>query len=314
MNYEQFKEELIKKGADAELFDMPAIKKRLEFKELSVDDVTINKDGTFNYKNSVMSKEKTETGENVIAIIELTEEERHLNSALDGQFALGDDYDSSFTNPLAILTCVNSEGIEVQRKVIDNEYYINSEKQKGGLTFKSFSPENPDVIFEEYAKEGGFIRYSRKSRFAEAIDGNEYRFYDHGNWCIKNPVYKGGSQSRAISDSVYSGFVGDRESPSLAMQKFDLNTERLVSEYPQLEGYAKTRKADLMSSIDAQMKSMVSQNEALKSSNEKLQEMLSKSLEFAQKVRDSRVGRVFFGKQAKAILGEKDAKKLPDGR
>jgi regulator of replication initiation timing len=314
MNYKQFKEELIKKGADSKLLDMPAIKKRIEFKNLSVDDVTINPDGTFNYENSSMSKEKTEKGADIIAIIELTEETRHTNSALDGQFALAEDYDSSFINPLAILTCVNSEGIEIQRKVIDSEYFINNQMQNGGLNFKSFSTDNSDLIFEEYVKEGGFIRYSRKSRFAEAIDSKEYRVYDHGNWNITNPPYRGGSQDKAIRESAYTGFVGDTESPSLAIKKFDLNTARLVSEYPQLQEYVKARKAELMDSIDEQMHNMVTQNQTLKSSNEKLQKMLGKSLGFAQQVRDSIVGKMFFGKQANAILGEKDTKQLSDGR
>lgn len=50
--------------------------------------------------------------------------------------------------------------------------------------------------------------------------------------------------------------------------------------------------------------------------NEKQRKMLEKSLSFAQTVRDSRVGRLFFGKKAKEVLGEKNknAKPLPEGR
>lgn len=49
---------------------------------------------------------------------------------------------------------------------------------------------------------------------------------------------------------------------------------------------------------------------------EKLQTMLQKSLAFAQTVRDSRVGKLFFGKKAKEVLGEidKDTKQLTEGR
>ena len=44
--------------------------------------------------------------------------------------------------------------------------------------------------------------------------------------------------------------------------------------------------------------------------------MLNKTIEFAQTVRNSPIGKIFFGKKAKEVLGdqEKDTKRLSDGR
>lgn len=54
----------------------------------------------------------------------------------------------------------------------------------------------------------------------------------------------------------------------------------------------------------------------LKTQNMQLQLMLTKALEFAQTVRNSRVGNLFFGKKAKEVLSEQDKniKQLPKGR
>lgn len=54
----------------------------------------------------------------------------------------------------------------------------------------------------------------------------------------------------------------------------------------------------------------------LKTQNMQLQLMLTKALEFAQTVRNSRVGKLFFGKKAKEVLSEQDKniKQLPEGR
>lgn len=54
----------------------------------------------------------------------------------------------------------------------------------------------------------------------------------------------------------------------------------------------------------------------LKTKNKQLQSMLTKALEFARTVRDSRVGKLFFGKKAKEVLSEQDKniKQLPEGR
>ena len=50
--------------------------------------------------------------------------------------------------------------------------------------------------------------------------------------------------------------------------------------------------------------------------NRKLQNMLNKTIEFAQTVRNSPIGKIFFGKKAKEVLENKyeEIKQLPDGR
>ena len=56
--------------------------------------------------------------------------------------------------------------------------------------------------------------------------------------------------------------------------------------------------------------------ENLTQENKRQRKMLEKALTFAQTVRDSSVGRLFFGRKAKEVLGEKNknAKQLPEGR
>lgn len=56
--------------------------------------------------------------------------------------------------------------------------------------------------------------------------------------------------------------------------------------------------------------------ENLTQENRRQRKMLEKTLTFAQTVRNSSVGKIFFGRKAKELLGEKnkDAKQLPDGR
>ena len=62
MIYEELKETLIEKGVDSKLFDMPAVRKRLEKAyysgktNYSLDEFIVNSDGTFNFKNCIMQK------------------------------------------------------------------------------------------------------------------------------------------------------------------------------------------------------------------------------------------------------------------
>ena len=76
------------------------------------------------------------------------------------------------------------------------------------------------------------------------------------------------------------------------------------------------RRKELLERIDERTLTLISDNLTLKSNNDKLQKMLSKAMEFAQTVRDSAVGKIFFGRKAKEVLGnqEKDTKSLSDGR
>ena len=49
LDYEELKEILVQKGADAKLLDMPAIKERLMKQNISAEDILVNPDGTFNF-------------------------------------------------------------------------------------------------------------------------------------------------------------------------------------------------------------------------------------------------------------------------
>ena len=78
--------------------------------------------------------------------------------------------------------------------------------------------------------------------------------------------------------------------------------------YPNLKEYYANKKIEILDAIDKNQERLNSENAALKANNENLQKMLSKSLKFAEKVRNNVVGKVFFGKSANELLGDKDKK------
>ena len=82
-----------------------------------------------------------------------------------------------------------------------------------------------------------------------------------------------------------------------------------------IEKLIEKRKEELLDCIDAKYNKINDENNTLRDNNEKLQKMLKKSLGFAEKVRNSVVGKIFFGKSANEVLGDsnKDVKLLDDG-
>lgn len=113
------------------------------------------------------------------------------------------------------------------------------------------------------------------------------------------------------------------------IKQFEQNSEYTKQfEHPNLPiwaGYIAKRKAELESAIDNQIEQKKADEikaplekkiKELEEQNRKLQNMLNKALEFAQTVRNSTIGKLFFGKKAKEVLGEqeKDTKCLSDGR
>lgn len=215
-----------------------------------------------------------------------------------------DDYESSYKSLAAKLLVIDEAGFETEMQEIDNPYFIES----ATLNYEAFKS-RPDLISESYIRKDGIIKYSRKGDFAAAISSHNDTYYDHGYWQIGNPPYSGESKARAFEDRKYSGFVSTNKGIVLAIDKYDANTGRILKVYPHLKEYTEQKKLELMESIDKKINS-------LESTNKKLKEMLQRALTFAQTVRDSTVGKIFFGKKAKEVLGEQDknAKQLPDGR
>lgn len=96
----------------------------------------------------------------------------------------------------------------------------------------------------------------------------------------------------------------------------DLYSEPAEVNYKINEEYLKTKKTSDFPFIMMMKKVEKLENnlERISGENSKLKEMLEKSLDFAEKVRDSAVGRLFFGKKAKDVLGDKNKKsqRLPE--
>ena len=318
MAYEELKEALIKKGADAKLFDMPAIRERLEKANCSIDDIAINTDGTFNFGNCIMQKatidqekeisvwhdepplgdvgygdgyfssEKKKVSQDVLYIVENFEVERQKNQALDAPFNLGEDYKPTFIEQLAKLTIVDSDGIEVETQEIVNGNLLN----KGNLSYKSFE-EHPSLVSKRLTRANGII--------TEEKNGHKWESYDIGRWDLREMDTFG---------------TREGESPVAVILACVDNAQKLEKKYPHLHSSINKRKQELMQQVDARTLAFRSESINLRSQNDKLQRMLQKALSFAQTVRDSRVGKLFFGKKAKEVLGEqdKDAKQLPEGR
>lgn len=103
------------------------------------------------------------------------------------------------------------------------------------------------------------------------------------------------------------------------LEQFDKNIKFTKKfEHPNWIIYTSQRRKELETAIKVQEKILPLQKKIseLESQNNKLQVMLSKTLSFTQAVRDSKVGKLFFGKKAEEVLGEQDknAKQLSDGR
>lgn len=320
LDYEELKEILVQKGADAKLLDMPAIKERLMKQNISAEDILVNPDGTFNFGNCVMQRKKLEKEEivsdihqevddygvdalyfthkkkkyeqEVIAIVESKNVIAHTNDALDAPFSTDSDYVSEYEETIATLTYVDSDGLEAEVQKIDNSLFVDKQLKQGSLSLKTFE-ERQDLVSKRTTRENGLIT-EKDSK------GVEYKFYDNGKWNI---------------DLEGTSSFGTREgdSPASAISRFDYNSQKLLKKYPQLQSTIKMRKQELEAQIDERTLAMRSKIYSLSEDNEKLKKMLEKTLTFAQTVRNSVVGKLFFGKQSKEILGEqnKSTKKLP---
>lgn len=322
MSYEELKEALIEKGADSKLFDMPAIRERLEKITCSVDDIVINTDGTFNFGNCTMQKsiieqeeeisvwhdeppmgdvgygegyfssEKKKVSQDILYLVEHFEVERQKNQALDAPFNLDEEYKPTYREELAKLSIVDVDGFEIETQEIDNGNFVRDELGKGTLSYKSFE-EHQNLVSKRLTRS--------KGKITEEKDGQKWESYDIGKWDLKETATFG---------------TDEGERPVAMILACEDNAQSLEKKYPHLKSSIEKRKQELMQQIDERTLAFRTESINLRGQNDRLQKMLQKTLSFAQTVRDSRVGKIFFGKKAKEVLGEqdKDAKQLPEGR
>lgn len=286
-NYDDAKKNLIEKGADEKLFGMPCIRERIEKLNIRVEDVIINEDGTFNFGVYKIKRVNLEN-RSCFAIQTASEKEDTTHYVMDDPHGLEEKSEAYLTT--AQITYINEDGVEIETKI----------KEKYGHN------EYADADFEDikaplkrvYTRENGIITERDQ-------DGRKVEFYDNGHWSIL-----GGDDTLCSFGTI----EGDKISRAIAI--FDSNTQELVTKYPHLKESIEQRRKELMSRIDERTESVVAENHKLKSDNERLQQMLKKSLSFAEIVRSSSVGKLFFGRKAKELLGEKnkDAKQLSEGR
>ena len=133
-----------------------------------------------------------------------------------------------------------------------------------------------------------------KKYVSQDIELSQYEyceFYDDGYWSIS-----GDGKNRRCAIGTKDG-----NKVSRAIHIFEANSSRITEDYPNLEDYFKERKEGLYKCIDDQIQELT----FLESQNGRLQKMLGKSLSFAEQVRSSIVGKMFFGRKANEILGER---------
>ena len=339
MIYEELKETLIEKGVDSKLFDMPAVRERLEeayYEKIrySLDDFIVNPDGTFNFGNCIMQKGTIEREENVpigtaervidpingeteeytvyekqkvpkqmLTIVEYFEKEHQKNQALDAPFNLREDYEPTFKELAAQLTIVDEDGIETETKDIDNGIYVRQQLQQGTLSYKSFE-KPPIIVNRSLTRAKGIVIEEEKEEttyIAEKAKVRKNEFYDNGSWKL---------------DLTGRSSIGtkDGNSPVSAIKEFEYNSQKLLRKYPHLEATIRKREEELLELIDSRTLDAISENINLRGQNDRLQKMLKKALTFVQTVKDSRVGNLFFGRKAKEVLGEQDknVKEFPE--
>lgn len=270
-NYNKFRNEMIEKGADSKIFQMPAVKERLTHN--NIENVFVNPDGTIDFDGVHMKKCEDES-ENYIILESITKRKDERYYIMDDP--IRDDNSKSYI--------VTAEKIFIDENGIENEIQTKEAfsvdpKEYEDINFDDF----PGVIEKTIRKDGKIIIERGK-------EGN-IEFYDDGYWSIS-----GDGKNRRCAIGTKDG-----NKVSRAIHIFEANSSRITEDYPNLEDYFKERKEGLYKCIDDQIQELT----FLESQNGRLQKMLGKSLSFAEQVRSSIVGKMFFGRKANEILGER---------
>lgn len=271
LDYEQFKSSIIERGADPKVFEMPAIKERLYGKD--IEDVFVNADGTIDFDGYHMKKCQNES-EDYFTLEKITQKKDDSYYIMDDPIR-SDNSDSYIITANKILIDENGIETELQTKVSVE----SSPKKYEGVKFDEF----PGIAKKTVRKDGMIIEEG-KNRNVE--------FFDDGYWAISS----GDGKNTRCSIGTK-----DENKVSRAIHIFEHNESEILRKYPNLDEDYKRRKEALYKNIDDRIEHL----EYLQFQNERLQRMLGKSLDFAEQVRSSIVGKMFFGKKANEVLGER---------
>lgn len=143
----------------------------------------------------------------------------------------------------------------------------------------------------------------RKDGLITIAEGDKQQeFFDNGNWDLDN---KG-----IFNENGNISFDNDSGLFTKAINSFKQNERKLVQKYPHLKEWEDAEKKAMIKAFNnktnEEVDNLRKENERLKENNERLEKMLEKSLLFAQTVRDSAVGKLFFAKKANEIFGENE--------
>lgn len=167
-----------------------------------------------------------------------------------------------------------------------NKYGIEVEMSKSYDTGAIF-----DCGVSSLNREDGAIFYNC---IHNTIHRFKNKYFDVGDWEIDSELIN-------VSDKNV-----DRKE---ILKTLEDNIERITAEYPLTAPYYEVNKDKILENIcvetNQEYRKMKDEIEKMKDQNEKLQYMLSKSLKFVENIRNNKLGKLFFGKQANEILGEK---------
>lgn len=269
---------MIEKGADPKIFDMPAMRERIE--NGMIKDMSVNSDGTIDFNGYHMERNKEYKGITLERISEKQGEVHYINND-----PIGDNGHAVYS--------ITAEKISINEYGIEEKIEIKEDKGESKDKWENVKFDEIEAPKKRkcFRKDGMIFEYD--------IDKKTYsEIYDYGYWSIEgDPAFE-----------TFSIIYGNAKSVKDVISNFEKNAQKYTEKYPNLKEYYANKKIEILDAIDKKQERLNSENAALKANNEKLQKMLSKSLKFAEKVRNNVVGKVFFGKSANELLGDKDKK------
>lgn len=288
MDFEKLKQSLIEKGADSKIFEMPAIRERLE--KIVNCDIFVNSDGTIDFDGYHMERDEEK---NKFSLEKVENSQKDVHYSMDD--FVGDPNGYTLYKTKATKISINEYGIEDKLQVKEAEDVMKAKWEN----IKFDNIESP-VKYQIDRINGRLEEHDLEAnRYFECLDS--------GSWSMD-----------MCSNELLTSKLSDgekKEEVRYTITNFEKNMSEYVKKYPNLEEYYEKRKEELLDCIDAKYNKINDENNTLRDNNEKLQKMLKKSLGFAEKVRNSVVGKIFFGKSANEVLGDsnKDVKLLDDG-
>lgn len=205
----------------------------------------------------------------------------------DGTFNFGEyrmmrsDYPQKDSTNLSLSWIADNK----RNEVIINEYGVEIIKY---TTFDTGAIYDNATIITERADNGEIVC----KPLVNSVWQSRIHYFDNGDWKI-DPT------------DELTGNVDRKE----LIKTYEENVKKITEQYPLAIEYYESIKDQVMETLYMETNSKY---QKLKEENQKLQVMLRKSLTFAENIRKSKIGKIFFNKQVKALLGEKyDVANLP---